>query len=80
MDARGRARRASALAPEPKLTGDQKYLCKAMGTKLPLLPVHGEHEYKLFTSLMLMQSSSTPNFHEMAITWCQHVDGVNIWP
>ena len=38
-----------------KLTGDQRYLCERAGTKLPLLPVHGQAECKLFARLMIEQ-------------------------
>jgi hypothetical protein len=31
-----------------RLTADQQYLCKAMNTKLPLLPVVGKEEHQLF--------------------------------
>ncbi len=29
-------------------TDDMKYLCDAMDTKVPFLPVYGEKEYKLY--------------------------------
>ena len=34
-------------------TGDQKYLCKKMKTKLPLLRVHGVVEHKLLILIMM---------------------------
>jgi len=37
------------------LTPDQRYLCKATRLPLPLLPVHGEVECKLFSHLVLNQ-------------------------
>ena len=62
-----------------KLTPDQAYMCTRMGTKLPFLPVDGEHECKLFAELVL-EISGTPDFDAMAIRWCDLVDGVKIWP
>lgn len=38
-----------------KLSGDQQYLCRAMGTQLPLLPIHGKAENSLYTELALAQ-------------------------
>ena len=68
-----------------KLTGDQCYLCKAMGTLLPLLPVHGKQENLLFSSLALQQlgggrGNAKLDFEELAITWCAHVNGTTIFP
>ena len=62
-----------------KLTADQRYLCKSMGTKLPFLPVHGEAECKLFSQLLLVLSSPL-NYDQMALKWCEFVDGVTIFP
>ena len=62
-----------------KLTSDQRYLCKAMSTILPLLPVHGEAEYKLFGKLILALPSPI-NFDSMAIAWVKYVDGATIFP
>ena len=47
---------AIQLPPAPKdkpyrLTADQQYLCKTMGTQLPLLPVVGKAECQLFEQL-----------------------------
>ena len=53
----------------PKLTADQQYICKAMGTQLPLLPVHGEAERRLFTQLVGDVLEGEPNFDSMAIDW-----------
>jgi len=61
-----------------RLTTDQRYLCKTMGTKLPLLPVHGEAECKLFERLVL--TMPTLDFDAMAIAWCNEVDGRTIFP
>ena len=64
---------------EVKLTSDQKYMCKAMGTKLPILPVHGPAENKLFATLAA-ELASPLNFDDMAISWCAHVDGTTVFP
>ena len=61
------------------LSSDQRYLCRAMKTKLPLLPVHGVAECRLFQSLITNHSISL-DFDAMAFEWCKHVDGVNIFP
>ena len=61
-----------------KFTGEMKYLCRAMGVKVPFLPIHGAAEAKLFTRLVL----ELPVFDEslMAIEWCKHVTGTTIFP
>ena len=61
------------------VTPDMKYLCKCMKTKLPLLPVVGEKEFTLFQKLVLKLPSPT-DYEAMAIEWCRHVDGVDVWP
>ena len=49
-----------------------------MKTKLPLLPVHGVVEHKLFQRLIL--TMLTPiDYDGMAIQWCHHVDGIYIF-
>ena len=50
-----KAREADGTRFKIHLTPDQRYMCKATGLPLPLLPVHGEVEYKLFSRLVLMQ-------------------------
>ena len=72
------------LPPAPpgnpyKLSPDKKYLCKAMLTKLPFLPVVRREERKIFIQMLLGQQG-TPDFDKMAINWCKHVDGINIFP
>ena len=62
-----------------KLTPDQKYLCSAMHTKLPLLPVHGVAEHKVFENLVVKMPSPI-NFDVMAIDWCSSVNGVDVFP
>ena len=48
------------------LTSDEQYLCSAYGTQLPLLPVHGNKEQKVFTKLVLAQDGSS-DIDQMAI-------------
>ena len=81
----GQAMERISVSKEVKasLSGDQRYLCAAMGTPLPLLPVHGKAEHMLFSHLALQQlagSSSTIDFEKLAITWCEHVNGTSIFP
>ena len=70
-----------SLAPEvtKKFTPDMKYLCACMGTPAPLLPVHGEKEYKLFAKLLRGECSDL-NFDNMALVWCRYVDGKGLFP
>jgi hypothetical protein len=64
-----------------------------MNKKLPLLPVVGKEEYKLFEKLVVGKDEhqlfeelvlTVPqgplNFEQMAIEWCKKVDAVNIFP
>ena len=46
------------LEETPKFNGDKKYLCEAMNTQLPRLPVHGKHEQELFPKMLLAPSSN----------------------
>ena len=59
---------------------DQQYLCKTMGTKLPLLPVVGKEECQQFERLVVTAPQGPINFEQMAIEWCKEVDAVNIFP
>ena len=58
------------------LTLDQQYLCKAINTKLPLLPVVGKEENQLFEKLGLTAPQEPIHFEQMAIEWCKNVDAV----
>ncbi|CAJ1964152.1 unnamed protein product [Cylindrotheca closterium] len=60
-----------------RLTHDMQYLCKVMGTKLPLLPIHTVAERQLFSQLVLL---NTFDARKMALEWVKSVDGVNIYP
>ena len=61
-----------------KLTADQQYLCTAFGTNLPFLPFTTTEEMRLFNNFAA--NLQTKNDHEMALSWCHHVDGVKIFP
>ena len=75
----GRALATIKLDSKAKFTDDQQYLCDRMGTKAPLLPVHGEKECALFAQL-IRTSRSDLDMDKMAIEWCSKVDGINIFP
>ena len=62
-----------------KYKGDLKYLCTKNDTEVPILPVLGEDEYKLFNRL-LMEMNGVMDDMEMAIHWCDHVNGPTIFP
>ena len=61
-----------------KFTSDQKYLFRCMGTPAPLLPVHGEDEFRLFDRLV--RKHARLDFDAMALEWCDEVNGVTIFP
>ncbi|KAL7524924.1 hypothetical protein ACHAXR_000781, partial [Thalassiosira sp. AJA248-18] len=61
-----------------KLTREQKFLCQAQGVKLPFLPFTKLEEKKLYSRHYSIISKKTE--HEASIWWCNHVDGVNIFP
>ena len=63
-----------------RLTEDQRYLCKTMNTKLPLLPVVGKEENQLFERLVLTAPQGPLKFKQMAMKWCNKVDAANIFP
>ena len=65
-------------ASEIQLTPDQRFLCKAMGTELPFLPVHGEEEQKLFSRLVI--EPPTLNDEQLAMEWCRYVEGIYVFP
>jgi hypothetical protein len=69
---------SEAQKTEIKLTREMRYICKSMKVKLPILPVHGEAENKLFSKLVLNQHGT--DFDRMSIEWCKHVDGVAVFP
>ncbi|KAL7547333.1 hypothetical protein ACHAWF_010650 [Thalassiosira exigua] len=56
-----------------KLSRDQKFLCQAQGVQLPFLPFKTSEEKKHY-------SKSYSSEHKTTIWWCNHVDGVTIFP
>jgi hypothetical protein len=62
-----------------KLTRDQRYLCRVMGTPLPFLPFSGEQEYKAYAKFVI--GGVLPKDDEDAsIGFCTFVDGKGIFP
>ena len=61
------------------LTDDLAFLAKRTGVSIPFLPVSGRDEYELFTKLVLKQPGAFDEY-EMALTWCDYVDGKTIFP
>ena len=62
---------------QKQFTPEMRHLCSSMGVPVPLYPVQGKHEAKLFPSLILCMPGSF-NADNMAAEWCQHIDGINI--
>ena len=60
------------------LTREQEAICRAQGVKLPMLPFTSREETKLFTKYYSVISKETES--DLAIWWCNHVNGVNIFP
>ena len=60
-----------------RLTREQKSICNAQGIKLPLLPFATLEEKSLFTRHYSIISKKREM--ELAIWWCNHVDGVRIF-
>ena len=61
-------------------TSDQSYMASKMGTKFPVLPVHGKDENQLFERLSLQRAGETFCSEKMALDWCDHVDGITVFP
>ena len=61
-----------------KLTSEQRFIAKAMGTDLPFLPFTEKEEKELFSRFKAI--IQTQDNDEAALWWCQYVDGVNIFP
>ena len=64
---------------EPELTEELQYMCSAMGTKLPFLPVSGHKEHLTFAKFILDMPYPF-DYEQMAIEWCKYVDGIHVWP
>lgn len=62
-----------------KLTPDQQYLCRVMGTPLPFLPFSGESECKEYAKFVT-ESDNSMSDAAAAIAWCKHVNGTDIQP
>jgi hypothetical protein len=64
------------------LTSDHIYLCQQYGFALPFLPVDTKEEIKLYHLLALShyEANGDVNFDKMALSWCQYVDGIDIFP
>jgi hypothetical protein len=62
-----------------KLSSELKFIAKGMGVQLPFLPVHGEEEERLFVHLILNAAAGF-DADEMALRWCNHIDGLTIFP
>ena len=62
-----------------KFTSEMKYISRAMGVKIPFLPLHGSNEAKLFSCLVLQMPTAFDDLL-MAIEWIKHVNCLSIFP
>jgi hypothetical protein len=62
-----------------KLTREQQYICKAMGTSLPLLPFVNKDEKKAYCRFVLGRDQSG-DYQKAAEEWIDEVDGKNVMP
>jgi len=62
-----------------KLTSDQQYLCRVMGTLMPFLPFSGEEEYKAYAKFVIGDIIPKDD-EDAAIGFCPVVDGTGIFP
>ncbi|KAL3770800.1 hypothetical protein ACHAWU_006359 [Discostella pseudostelligera] len=62
-----------------KLTRDQQYLCRVMGTPMPFLPFSGEQEYKAYAKFVIGDIIPTDD-EDAAIGFCPFVDGTGVFP
>ena len=67
-----------SAAAKKNFTPDMVYICNRMDIPAPFLPVDTDDEKKLFRTLVAKQSGVT-DFEQMALTWCEKVDGVKIF-
>ena len=69
---------------EVKLSRDMKYVAKCEGVPIPFVPVHSKEEKELYVKLVCQQykdsHAATIDFENFALLWCDHVDGINIFP
>lgn len=68
-----------AAARKKKFTPDMTYICNRKDIPAPFLPVDTDEEKKLFKRLIAAQSDSM-DFEQMALNWCDKVDGVKVFP
>ena len=62
--------------PNLSFTPDQRYLCKAMGSQLPLLPFSGEKEFKAYAKFV-----NESDYPKDEIEFCRkYVNGTDILP
>jgi hypothetical protein len=73
--------RAAQIDDEVKnsFSSDLRFLCRQQGVELPFLPMNGPKEYRLFTYLLLLVHEHFDE-NEMALTWIEYVNGVDIFP
>ena len=77
---RGQTRHYRVCFRGEDFTSDQRYLCKAMHTPVPILPVDGEAECRLFSAMMRsVRTTAAPDFDAMAEQWCSYVNGFSIF-
>jgi len=57
-----------------------KCIARQCETKLPVLPIRRRDAKRLFGKLVRKNKSAKLDFQQMALDWCNHVDGKNIWP
>jgi hypothetical protein len=70
----GAAIESIALTEDVKLTRELTFIAKAMGCKLPPLPVTGEKECALFNRLVLLNRGAKFDSEQVAIDWCKYVN------
>lgn len=64
---------------EKTLTREQRYMCNAMGTPLPILPFVTKEESLAYAQYVL-ELNGPINYNQAAVDWLKYVDGVNIMP
>jgi hypothetical protein len=64
---------------ETQLTREQQYMCKAMGTPLPILPFVTKEESLAYAQYVL-ELNGPIDYDQAAVDWLKYVDGKNIMP
>jgi hypothetical protein len=62
-----------------KLTQEQKYLAKAMGTRLPFLPFVTKDEHRAYAQFVL-EGKGEIDYNVASERWIEYVDGENVMP